>query len=119
MQEAGSSRHDQQLLAWIGSRESLVTAAEATVGVGLPLDAVEARLLALAVASGAQLQVSGAGEVAYRFPAHLRSLTAVAWFRRGLIQAEVSAATTNAAVRPESTRLATSQIRVHRCRLRL
>lgn len=74
MQEAGSGRHDQQLLAWIGSRESLITAAEATVGVGLPLDAVEARLLALAVASGAQLQVSGAGEVAYRFPAHLRSL---------------------------------------------
>ena len=72
MQEAGSSRHDQQLLAWIGSRESLVTAAEATVGVGLPLDAVEARLLALAVASGAQLQVSAAGEVAYRFPVHLR-----------------------------------------------
>ena len=74
MQEAGSSRHDQRLIAWIGVRERAVTAAEATVEVGLSLDAVEARLLVLAVASGAQLQVSGAGEVSYRFPAHLRSL---------------------------------------------
>ena len=74
MDKVGSSSHDQRLLAWIGDRDIVVTAAQASVEVGIRLDAVESRLLALAVASGAQLQVSGVGDVSYRFPAHLRRL---------------------------------------------
>ena len=50
------------------------TTAEAAIGTGLPLDVVEPRLLALAVATGAQLRVADDGNVTYVFPAQLRRL---------------------------------------------
>ncbi len=74
MAEVGATPTDQRLLERIGDRSIALTSAEAAVDVGLPLAVVEPRLLALAVASGAQLRVSGAGEVSYVFPAHLRRL---------------------------------------------
>ena len=74
MAEVGASPTDQLLLERIGVRGGAFTAAKAAVATGLPMDVVEPRLLALAVASGARMRVSGAGEVSYGFPPHLRRL---------------------------------------------
>ncbi|MEB3199112.1 MAG: hypothetical protein VKK62_01130 [Synechococcaceae cyanobacterium] len=71
---------DQQLLRLLGERGGLLTAAEAAVRTGLPLETVEPRLLALAAASGADLRVATDGTLAYRFPRHLRRrLLARSW----------------------------------------
>jgi hypothetical protein len=70
----GRSTTDQALLSLLGSRGGAWTTAEASIGTGLPLDVVEPRLLALAVASGAQLRVADDGNVTYAFPAQLRRL---------------------------------------------
>lgn len=70
----GRSTTDQALLSLLGARGGAWTTAEASIGTGLPLDVVEPRLLALAVASGAQLRVADDGNVTYVFPAQLRRL---------------------------------------------
>ena len=70
----GRSTTDQALLRLLGVRGGAWTTAEAAIGTGLPLDVVEPRLLALAVASGAQLRVADDGNVTYVFPAQLRRL---------------------------------------------
>lgn len=74
---------DDALLAWIGSRGKRCTAGEAAAQTGLPLAAVEPRLLALAVEAGARLQVGENGAIVYGFPAQLRGLLlARSWRRR-------------------------------------
>jgi hypothetical protein len=71
---------DRSLLQFLGERGRVCTAAEAAVGTGLPLAVLEPRLLALAVATGADLRVAQDGSVAYRFPRHLRRrLLARSW----------------------------------------
>ncbi len=68
------------MLSLLGARAGAWTTAEASIATGLPLDVVEPRLLALAVASGAQLRVSDDGNVTYVFPAQLhRLLLARSW----------------------------------------
>ncbi|MCT0225475.1 hypothetical protein [Synechococcus sp. CS-1328] len=66
------SAAERPLLRLLGERGSTLTAGEAAARTGAPLELVERELLALAVASGADLRVGNDGTVAYRFPRHLR-----------------------------------------------
>ena len=68
------SKTDRALLKLLGVQGGAWTTADVAIGTGLPLDVVEPRLLALAVATGAQLRVADDGNVMYVFPAQLRRL---------------------------------------------
>ena len=68
------SKTDRALLKLLGVQGGAWTTADVAIGTGLPLDVVEPRLLALAVATGAQLRVADDGNVTYVFPAQLRRL---------------------------------------------
>lgn len=66
------SAAERPLLRLLGERGGTLTAGEAAARTGASLELVERELLALAVASGADLRVGNDGTVAYRFPRHLR-----------------------------------------------
>lgn len=71
---------EHALLHLLGSRGGLLTAGEAAIRCGCPLEQVESALLRLAVAGGADLRVAQDGTVAYRFGPHLRRrLLARSW----------------------------------------
>ena len=76
----GQAKTDRALLTLLGVQGGAWTTAEAAIGTGLPLNIVESRLLALAVASGAQLCVANDGDVRYVFRPQLRRyLLARSW----------------------------------------
>ncbi len=76
----GRSNTDDALLTLLGVQGGAWTTADAAIATGLPLNIVEPRLLALAVASGAQLRVSKDGNVTYVFRSQLRRfLLARSW----------------------------------------
>ena len=76
----GQAKTDRALLTLLGVEGGAWTTAEAAIGTGLPLNIVESRLLALAVASGAQLCVANDGDVRYVFRPQLRRyLLARSW----------------------------------------
>jgi hypothetical protein len=68
------SKTDRALLKLLGVQGGAWTTADVAIGTGMPMDAIEPRLLSLAVASGAQLRVADDGNVTYVFPAQLRRL---------------------------------------------
>ncbi|MAV55589.1 MAG: hypothetical protein CMJ28_06505 [Phycisphaerae bacterium] len=76
----GRSNTDDALLTLLGVQGSAWTTADAAIATGLPLDIVEPRLLALAVASGAELRVANDGNITYVFRSQLRRfLLARSW----------------------------------------
>lgn len=91
MVELGATRRDKQLLCCIRECGPALTAAEAAVASGLPLEQVEAGLLELAVATGAQLRVAESGEIRFVYPPHLRRvLLARSWRLRVRVTMEAT-----------------------------
>ena len=76
----GRSNTDDALLTLLGVQGGAWTTADAAIATGLPLDIVGPRLLALAVASGAELRVANDGNITYVFRSQLRRfLLARSW----------------------------------------